>query len=101
VDSATKYHFFLRGNLLNYYSHSPSKENDISNLKGWIDLLCITSIKSEGDNIGGTEFVLVARDGKRHTLIAKDIDEKNKWVSVLNQQIKVLSEAKVVTFSFF
>eukprot|EP01122_Echinamoeba_exundans_P011836 TRINITY_DN483_c0_g1_i1.p1 TRINITY_DN483_c0_g1~~TRINITY_DN483_c0_g1_i1.p1 ORF type:complete len:512 (-),score=103.03 TRINITY_DN483_c0_g1_i1:44-1549(-) len=89
-----KRHFLLRGNLLSYFGDVRSKEDDVSQLKGFIEMSQIVELDTTSDHGVGYDFNwrLLLGNGKEYIVAAKDEAEKEKWIGAIRKRIKKLAK---------
>jgi hypothetical protein len=93
VQNTKRRYFVLRGNLLQYYSEPKEKTNDISTLKGYMDIAKIVDLEIvTGGNPTDYRFRVVSNDYKEFILQAKDESDRNRWIEAVDRQIKLLED---------
>lgn len=93
VQNSKRRYFVLRGNLLQYYSEPKEKTNDISTLKGYMDIAKIVDLEIvTGGNPSDFRFRIVTSDYKEFILQAKDEADRNRWIESVDRQIKLLED---------
>jgi len=77
--------------------YSQQKDNDISQLKGYIEIAQIVELDAQGEQFSGYEhnFKLTLANGKEFIMAAKDNEEKTQWVNALKKRIKKISKLSV------
>lgn len=93
VQNSKRRYFVLRGNLLQYYSEPKEKTNDISTLKGYIDIAKIIELEiMQGGSTGNHSLRLMTSDYKEFILSAKEESDRNRWLEGIDNQIKMLED---------
>eukprot|EP01122_Echinamoeba_exundans_P013956 TRINITY_DN620_c0_g2_i2.p1 TRINITY_DN620_c0_g2~~TRINITY_DN620_c0_g2_i2.p1 ORF type:complete len:655 (+),score=160.79 TRINITY_DN620_c0_g2_i2:213-2177(+) len=86
-----KRHFVLKGNMLAYFSSPRKSEDDISNLKGFIDVAQISALLAD-TQAKSTDFSVVTNGGREYILIAKDVEESERWMSAIRKAAGALEQ---------
>lgn len=77
--------------MLSYYSSPRKSEDDISSLKGFIELAQIGALNSNFSE-RQVEFSVQTNGGREYILIAKDVTDKARWIDGIKNIATMLAQ---------